>query len=144
MFETFAVTAFLTFTQGQRADCNGDLSVLVRGFRSTVGQAALALFATADGFPIDAERAAQKATAKIADGTATVTFTRLVAGDYAVSAIHDDNMNGRIDRNWVGKPKEGYGVSNDAKARRFGPPTFDDARFHVSCGMNNIVITLTY
>ncbi len=35
---------------------------------------------------------------------------------YAIAAIHDENMNGELDVNWMRIPTEGYGFSNDAKA----------------------------
>jgi hypothetical protein len=38
------------------------------------------------------------------------------------------NSNGKLDRNFMGSPKEGVGASNDAKGS-FGPPKFADARF---------------
>jgi uncharacterized protein (DUF2141 family) len=42
--------------------------------------------------------------------------------------IHDENMNGKLDTNRLGVPKEGYGSSNDVKAVR-GAPSFSDASF---------------
>lgn len=64
------------------------------------------------------------------DGKATVTFPNLEPGEYAVSAYHDMNHNGRLDTGFAGKPTEPYGFSNDAKGR-FGPPKFDQARFRL-------------
>jgi uncharacterized protein (DUF2141 family) len=63
-------------------------------------------------------------------GRATVTVPNLEPGEYAVSAYHDMNHNGRLDTGFAGKPTEPYGFSNDAKGR-FGPPKFDQARFHL-------------
>ena len=54
-------------------------------------------------------------------------------GDYAVSVFHDENSNGKLDRNFMGMPKEGVGKSNDA-AGHFGPPKYDDARFSYKGG----------
>ncbi len=41
----------------------------------------------------------------------------------AVSAYHDQNGNGRLDKNSFGMPTERYGFSNNPK-RGFGPPKF--------------------
>jgi len=57
-----------------------------------------------------------------------VVFEDLPFGEYAVSLMHDENRNGKIDTNFLGIPKEGYGASNDAKAV-LGPPKYADARF---------------
>jgi len=45
--------------------------------------------------------------------------------------FHDENGNGKNDRNFLGIPKEPYGFSNNAR-RKFGPPTWTEAKFAVS------------
>jgi uncharacterized protein (DUF2141 family) len=60
-----------------------------------------------------------------------------------VSVFHDENSNGKIDRNFMGIPKEGVGASNDAEGR-FGPPKFDDARFTYRGGLNVLTIHVRY
>jgi len=70
------------------------------------------------------------AAVELKDGRAKVTFNDLEPGEYAVSAFHDRNNNGRLDTNFAGKPTEPYGFSNDAKGR-FGPPKFEKVRFRV-------------
>ena len=52
-------------------------------------------------------------------------------------------MNGKIDTNWVGVPKEGYGFSNDAKIT-FGEPSFSDASFVYDGKTLDLTITLRY
>jgi len=42
-------------------------------------------------------------------------FPGVAAGTYAVSAFHDENSNGKLDRNFMGIPREGVGASNNAK-----------------------------
>ena len=64
-------------------------------------------------------------------------------GAYAVSVLHDENRNGGMDTNWVGMPKEGYGVSNDARAS-FGPPEFNDAMFSLEVKKVRLHITIQY
>jgi uncharacterized protein (DUF2141 family) len=64
-------------------------------------------------------------------------------GRYAVSAYHDANQNGKLDRNLVGLPTEGYGFSRDARIR-FGPPSFDDAAFDISSDGGHTPVHLRY
>lgn len=52
-------------------------------------------------------------------------------GAYAVAVHHDANSNGKVDSNFLGIPKEGYGVSNDPRPR-FRAPRFSEARVVVS------------
>lgn len=52
------------------------------------------------------------------------------AGTYAASVFHDKNMNGELDTNFIGFPKEPYGFSNNATGS-FGPPNFIASSFEV-------------
>ena len=52
-------------------------------------------------------------------------------------------MNGKLDTNWVGIPKEGYGFSNDVKAL-LGAPPFSAARFKYDGGTLDLTISLHY
>jgi uncharacterized protein (DUF2141 family) len=46
---------------------------------------------------------------------------------------NDENMNGKLDTNWLGIPKEGYGFSNDEKAL-LDAPSFSAASFQYDGG----------
>ena len=52
--------------------------------------------------------------------------------------FHDENANGKIDRNFVGIPKEGYGTSNDAKGF-MGPPKYEDAKFELTADKKLVI-----
>jgi uncharacterized protein (DUF2141 family) len=52
-------------------------------------------------------------------------------------------MNGKLDKNFVGAPKEGYGASNNPR-KRMGPPPFDEARFSLNQPQQLIEIKLIY
>lgn len=58
-------------------------------------------------------------------------FKDLKEGKYAVRYFHDENMNGRLETNFVGKPAEGYGFSNNVTAK-FGPPPFEKWLFQIN------------
>ncbi len=55
-------------------------------------------------------------------------FLNIEPGTYALAVIHDENMDGRIDTDWLGFPTGGYGFSAEAKDS-MSPPSFDDASF---------------
>lgn len=59
---------------------------------------------------------------------------------YALIVYHDLNDNGRLDRNFLGIPREPYGFSNNPSTR-FGPPGFHEASFDSSQN-NSITIRL--
>ena len=60
----------------------------------------------------------------------TAVFEGIPRGTYAVSVLHDENGNGRLDSNVFRIPTEGYGASRDARGT-LGPPSFDDAKVPV-------------
>jgi uncharacterized protein (DUF2141 family) len=129
-----------------RADDLGavnSIKVVVVGLHSDEGEVACALFASAGGFPDDSLKAGKTTKSKIEKGQAVCMFADVVPGDYAVSMFHDENSNGKLDRNFIGMPKEGVGASNDA-AGHFGPPKFDDARFSYKGGRSVLAIHVKY
>ena len=52
-------------------------------------------------------------------------------GEYAISLFVDSNGNKKIDKNFLGIPKEQYGFSNNVMGR-MSAPSFDQAKFVVS------------
>ena len=68
---------------------------------------------------------------KIKNNEAFVIFKNLAAGEYAVSFIHDENNNKKMDTNFFGIPKEKYGCSNNARGF-MGPPKYVDAKFRLT------------
>ena len=66
----------------------------------------------------------------IKDGKATIVFTDVVPGTYAVSLFHDKNGNKQMDFDTNGMPLEMYGISNNVM--NYGPPQWSDAKFEVS------------
>jgi uncharacterized protein (DUF2141 family) len=60
----------------------------------------------------------------------SVSFKDLKPGKYAVRYYHDENMNGKMETNLVGKPTEGYGFSNNVTGK-YGPPPFEKWLFEV-------------
>lgn len=136
----------LTFSsapaQAQPAQEN-QIRVEIVGFRNDKGQVLCALFSSAGDFPKRADKAVAQSTSIITNRHAVCEFPRVTPGTYAVSVIHDQNSNGKLDTNFMGIPREGVGASNDAKGH-FGPPKFDAAAFRFSGGRLELKITISY
>ncbi len=64
----------------------------------------------------------------VAAGEHSASFS-LPAGRYAVSLIHDENGNGKLDTT-LGIPREGFAFSRNPKIR-FGPPSYDEVSFEI-------------
>ena len=52
-------------------------------------------------------------------------------GEYAFTLYVDFNGNKKLDKNFLGIPKEQYGFSNNVMGR-MSPPTFDQAKFAIA------------
>src|SRR6202790_2032764 len=119
------------------------IHVEINGLRSDKGQMLCALFSSAEAFPTKADKAVARLTAKIAERQAVCDFTGVAPGTYAVSVVHDENSNGKLDRNLIGIPREGVGASNDAKGH-MGPPKFSAASFQFAGGRLDLKIHVKY
>lgn len=104
----------------------GTLDVRISELRSTKGVIRLCLTADPENFPgcTDDHNAV---TRTFAAGERGVRIAGLGRGDYAVSVIHDENNNAKLDT-FAGIPREGFGFSRNP-AIRFGPPKFSAAEF---------------
>jgi uncharacterized protein (DUF2141 family) len=119
------------------------IHVEITGLRSDKGQVLCALHSSADAFPKKPEKAVARTTAKIVERQAICEFTGIALGTYAVSVVHDENANGKLDTNFVGMPREGVGASNDAKGH-MGPPKFSAASFAYQGGRLDLKIHVDY
>jgi uncharacterized protein (DUF2141 family) len=64
-------------------------------------------------------------------------------GTYAVSVIHDEDGDGKLDTSWLGIPREGVGVSMNAKGKA-GPPKYKDAKFVLDAAEKKLKIKVRY
>jgi uncharacterized protein (DUF2141 family) len=121
----------------------GTIALELRGFRSDRGTMRVSLFASAKGYPGRHELALRAGTGPIKNRVATFRFDNVPHGVYAVSVLHDENDNRKMDTNWLGIPKEGGGASNNPRAR-MGPPRFEDAKFALRSPLLKMTIQIRY
>lgn len=146
--QRFACSASLVFgifpaAGSAQAPCPG-IHVQILNIRNSTGTIDCALFASPVGFPREAlHSAAVVMVLKIKATRARCDFESIPPGKYALAVIHDENMNGKLDTNWLGLPKEGYGFSNNTKISS-GPPSFSDAGFEYDGQNLDFTITLHY
>lgn len=105
------------------------LTVTVSNIGSSEGQVRIAIYNKANWLQEPAFAHILKVAEHVADGAISATF-EVPSGEYAVAAYHDENDNGKLDRSFVGMPKEPAGFSNGV-VPRFGPPKYEDAAFAV-------------
>ena len=109
--------------------------------RNMNGQVHICLTRSADHFP---DCAGDPAAIKRSMQTShAVRFTIDVPpGAYALSVIHDENGNGRLDTR-LGIPREGFAFSNNPRIW-FGPPSFTAARFQLPPGGTAMNVRMNY
>jgi uncharacterized protein (DUF2141 family) len=117
------------------------IEVAVSGIDSADGTVGIALWDGDLGFPEDIEHALDTAYVTIENGTARTRFELLAPGTYAVTVFHDQNDNRRFDKNWIGMPREAWGVSNHVRPR-LRAPRFDEAQFEVAAGPHAVEIQI--
>lgn len=132
----------LAFSSAAHAQSPGRLSVTVAGVRNDNGAVRCGLYASADGFR-DPGREMRGAVAPIKNGQATCVFSGIPAGTYAVAVFHAEHNETRIETGLFGKPKQGYGFSNNPSSM-FGPPSFNAAAFEYKGGHLNLPVQLSY
>jgi uncharacterized protein (DUF2141 family) len=125
----------LTFGGGVSAQVSHgvDVQIEVAGLRSAKGQILACLVSNAKAFPDCSKDAhARKLAVPVrpaSQGPTVIDFGPVPSGTYAVALVHDENGNGRMDKQLF-MPAEGYGFSRDAPVR-MGPPSFSAAAFQV-------------
>jgi uncharacterized protein (DUF2141 family) len=112
------------------------ITVNISGVRSQKGNVVVCLWSKENkDFPFCSSATAYKSTSLKADNSSLVaTFQNIPSGEYALSAFHDENGNGKLDTNWMGMPKEGMAAANMNKEKnqnqsRRERPSFDKMKF---------------
>jgi uncharacterized protein (DUF2141 family) len=104
------------------------LTVALDGFRNDRGTAIVSLFHGKEGFPDKVAASVATLDAAIQGGKATVAFTGLPYGEYALSVLHDEDGDGQMATGLLGAPREGFGFSGYPDYR-FGHPDYQQVRF---------------
>lgn len=120
------------------------LTVRVTGARDAKGRIIVYLFRDPQGFPTDTSKIIRQQSVNIDPNTmaAMVVFKDLPPGMFAVTVLHDENDNGKMDTNFLGIPTEGYGASNDPNKMR--APTFEEAKFLLNAIEQTVDVKLHY
>ncbi len=119
------------------------LEVTVRNVKSSRGSVMLTVY------PANKERwlAKRGKLFKLeVPATAPVTHACIAlptAAGYALAVYHDENGNRHFDRNWIGLPVEGFGVSRNPSSL-IGLPSLEDSRFDALDGTTTLDIILHY
>jgi len=124
------------------ASLAANLKVKIRGVQSDQGYIMIALYDQKDAY-MDLDRSVAAKQVRAQKGVTVVTFPDIESGTYAVTLYHDENENEKLDKNFFGIPKEGYGFSNNARGFA-GAPAFSAAAIDVQEEEKAVTIFLSY
>ena len=132
-------------SMGQQSATGCVLRIHVDGLRNSAGVVGAAIFKSADGWPEDMSKSFRHWPTPIATGAheATAVMENLSPGDYGLVVIHDENGNQKMDRNFFGIPKEGFGFANNPHVGLSAAP-FSASIVHVGCPVTETKIHLIY
>ena len=107
----------------------------ISNINSIKGNIMLGLYSHADGFT-EIDRVYKNGKIELSkNNIVSYSFKDIPNGTYAISVFHDKNVNNKLDKNFFGIPKEGYGFSNNIRPRLRGA-TFDESKFKLEKDIN--------
>lgn len=131
----------LTLAPNVQAARAEEIKVSFLGLRNENGEILVALFDSAEGFPVQTGQAIASAKLPARSWREGVAFRNLRPGRYAVIAMHDEDDNGKMTKTFLGLPAEGFGISNNPTL--FGQPRFRQAAFDLK-GTETLEIKIKY
>jgi uncharacterized protein (DUF2141 family) len=105
-----------------------NLTINIAGLNSDKGSLLVGVYSTKENF---LKKPFKSDVIKIINKKSMVIFKDIPKGAYAVSFVHDENDNKKMDTNFIGIPKEDFGCSNNATGF-MGPPKYEDAKFQLT------------
>lgn len=136
----FALLCLTIAAGAQSGPCM--LTVHVDRFRNQKGDLGVSVFKTPEGWPEQNDKAFFHAGFPIAGKDSSAQLS-LPPGRYAIVVLHDENSNHKLDRNFLGIPREGFGFANNPRVL-LSPPGFDTAALDVACPATDVRIHLIY
>lgn len=112
---------------------SGKITATIENTRDSKGKILCNLHNSAAVFPGKSKLEGRSIAATQVSGKTVCEFRDVPAGTWAVSVLHDENGNETMDSNFLGMPKEGYGVSNNVLSS-VSAPKWDDAKFVIADG----------
>lgn len=120
-----------------------ELRVKVSGIRSAKGKIILNVFKDEAGYEKQQSFTTLNFDKKaLKNGVLNVNGS-VATGTYGITLIDDENANGKLEKNFVGIPREGFGFSNFFMTK-MKKPTFNEFKFEIKPGSTEIEIKAKY
>jgi uncharacterized protein (DUF2141 family) len=119
------------------------IHIHVHGIRSASGTVKASLYGPDPKSFLVKGKKADKEREPAQEGNMTLCVAAPDVGKYAVAVYHDENDNHKFDRNWIGLPTEGFGVSNNPSLF-LAAPNFEESSFEVNGEVTHVDIEMKY
>ena len=119
---------------------NVPLKVIVDNLSTNEGEIEIGVYTPQNKFPDEKDKF-KKYRFKPENMKLEIELTDLKYGEYAFAIYHDENNNGKIDKNMIGIPTEPYAFSNNYKPT-IKAPSFDNCKFTYSKESHEVRISL--
>jgi uncharacterized protein (DUF2141 family) len=119
----------------------GKIIIKVVNLRSNKGNVRSQLYNDPNYFPTNTDGAIKKTLGKIVNKESIIIFDNLNYGDYAVTVHHDEDLDGWMNKNILGLPSEGWGISKNPIVI-VSLPSFDEAKIKLNSAITRIIIEM--
>lgn len=119
-----------------------DIIVSIENIKDIKGTIYVAVYEDPANFPDDllwTNRIAHRVNGE----KETIILKDMQALECAIAVYHDVNDNMKMDKNWIGIPKEPYGFSNNA-IPKWSPPKYEDCKMKLSSDNSSFTIRLIH
>lgn len=119
-----------------------DTAVKITGIRSNKGAVIISVYKDQESYRKEQPFKKMSFEKKNIRNGSLQLMLYLQPGVYGITLIDDENSNGKIDKNLIGMPKEGFGFSN-FNLEKMQKPSFDDFRVDLN-GNQGISVRVKY
>lgn len=124
----FLLAVFCTLANNAQENKSGTIEIEITDIEHSKGKLMIGLYQDESNW---LKKPFKGTIGIIEEGKCKVVFDDVPSGTYAISLFHDENDNNELDMFLGFYPKESTACSNNAPAR-FGPPSWEDAKFEVN------------
>ncbi|MBQ0768804.1 MAG: DUF2141 domain-containing protein [Bizionia sp.] len=119
-----------------------ELSLTISNIESLNGTIEIGVFNTSDNY-LKEGAAFKNYSVDVTKETETIVIKDLPKGEYAISMYHDDNSDGKCNKNFIGIPKEAFGFSNNV-IPKFSAPSYEDCKFVLNESTSMVIKLRTF
>ena len=106
------------------------IALTVTDISKIEGEILIAVYNNEETF-LDIENAFKVYSKKVKKNTMVLNPNNYPKGNYSIALFHDEDINGKMERNFLGIPSEDYGFSN-ISSTVFSRPSYEETKFYLN------------